>query len=209
MAAAEAFNVEKLLSLLRTCRGEKNEILIDMYVDAYEELGKLLVLFGSVFGFVNSDVTSKVEILRAYRSSGQSENFDSIKSMLDYEVKNNLTARKDKPSGSRTLLRLHRALEFIVQILEEICKGDKDTKMATVSLQAYNRTLAKYHPWLIRKGVHISFYTLPGRTQLLQRMQLLEEERAQAVLKEIISLADNLYTETQVLYADRNLLDLP
>ncbi len=51
-------------------------------------------------------------------------NFISVQSMVNYEVTNNLTRCKvlegRVPSGSRTLLRLHRALEFILSFMREI-----------------------------------------------------------------------------------------
>ncbi len=51
-------------------------------------------------------------------------NFISVQSMVNYEVTNNLTTSHVNhgrtPSGSRTLLRLHRALEFILSFMREI-----------------------------------------------------------------------------------------
>ena len=66
---------------------------------------------GSIFGFVCSDVKSKVEILEEFRENKEvSEKFESVKKMILYEREKELLAKKDYVSGSRTFLRLHRGL---------------------------------------------------------------------------------------------------
>lgn len=66
---------------------------------------------GNIFGFVCSDVKSKVEILEEFRANNEvSEKFVSVKTMMVYERDTELLNKKDYVSGSRTLLRLHRGL---------------------------------------------------------------------------------------------------
>lgn len=66
---------------------------------------------GSIFGFVCSDVKSKVEILEDLRENKEvAEKFESVKKMILYEKDRELLHKKDYVSGSRTLLRLHRGL---------------------------------------------------------------------------------------------------
>ena len=86
----------------------------------YEELFKFLNLLGTVFGWVASDIDAKMEILRGLKNGEQSEKYQSVQSMIQYEVDNNLIKHKAKDSstGTRNLLRLHRALEYIVAFLD-------------------------------------------------------------------------------------------
>lgn len=66
---------------------------------------------GTIFGFVSSDVKSKVEILEDFRANKEDpEKFESVKKMMTYERDSELLQKKDYVSGSRTLLRLHRGL---------------------------------------------------------------------------------------------------
>lgn len=66
---------------------------------------------GSIFGFVSSDVKSKIEILEEFRENNEvSDKFESVKKMMDHERDNDLLNKKNYVSGSRTLLRLHRGL---------------------------------------------------------------------------------------------------
>ena len=67
-------------------------------------------------------------------------------------MKNNLikTKKKDDPSGSRTLLRLHRALEYITEFLGHLESLEDETYLGAVSREAYEKTLMKYHPWIVQ-----------------------------------------------------------
>lgn len=65
---------------------------------------------GTVFGFVSSDVNSKIEILETHRQKENAEKFETFGKMLEYEKTSSLLDKKDYVSGSRTLLRLHRGL---------------------------------------------------------------------------------------------------
>lgn len=69
---------------------------------------------GTVFGFVSSDVKSKIEILEEFRRKENSEKFATFNTMLNYEKTTGLLNKSDYVSGSRTLLRLHRGLGVCV-----------------------------------------------------------------------------------------------
>lgn len=64
---------------------------------------------GSVFSFVSSDLKQKIDILQELLEKDQ-DNYQTIKTMIQYEKDNNLLEKKDFVSGARTFLRLHRGL---------------------------------------------------------------------------------------------------
>lgn len=69
---------------------------------------------GTVFGFVSSDVKSKVDILESLLNDpNNGKNFQTFKSMIEYEKNNDLLDKEEYTSGSRTLLRLHRGLGML------------------------------------------------------------------------------------------------
>lgn len=86
------------------------QIQMDDYLEGFKELFKFFQMMGSVFGFVSSDVYSKVDILEDYRTKESSEKFITFKTMLEHEKATGLLIKSDYVSGSRTLLRLHRGL---------------------------------------------------------------------------------------------------
>lgn len=66
---------------------------------------------GTVFGFVSSDVKTKIDILETLRQKhADTNNFESFLAMLEFEKTSGLLQKSDYVSGSRTLLRLHRGL---------------------------------------------------------------------------------------------------
>lgn len=73
-------------------------------------LFRFFQLMGTVFGFVSSDVRSKIEILEVHRQKENAEQFETFAKMMEYEKSSSLLDKKDYVSGSRTLLRLHRGL---------------------------------------------------------------------------------------------------
>jgi len=67
-------------------------------------------LMGTVFGFVASDVTSKIEILQEFRQGANGDQFETVEQMIIFEKKQQMLDNPKYVSASRTLLRLHRAL---------------------------------------------------------------------------------------------------
>ena len=76
--------------------------------------------------------------------------------MVTYEVTSGIAdSGRRNPSGCRTLLRLQRALEFILQFMGEIAHSDNDAKVSTLASKVYHDTLGKHHPWLTRRMARI------------------------------------------------------
>lgn len=67
---------------------------------------------GSVFSFVSSDLKQKIDILTDLRNK-DTQNYTTVKSMIEYERENKLLEKADFVNGARTLLRLHRGLGII------------------------------------------------------------------------------------------------
>ncbi|XP_026467671.1 ceramide-1-phosphate transfer protein-like [Ctenocephalides felis] len=173
---------------------------------------KFFQLMGTVFGFVSSDVKSKVDILESLLNDpNNGKNFQTFKSMIEYEKNNDLLDKEEYTSGSRTLLRLHRGLDFIREFLKALGELDNCQKTSHVCQIAYNNTLAKFHPWLIKKGANVAMYTMPTREVLLKKVCGDEEDvqRAITVLPKMLSVTADVYKRTDDLYSNHDLHDLP
>lgn len=133
--------------------------------------------------------------------------------MLEYEVSQGITAVKGSlPSASRTLLRLHRALDFIALFFKRLSESHESDKVASIASNSYNETLANFHPWLIRKGTYLAMYALPSRATLLAKMNdqsKMSESDVIQLLKNISTIIRPIYNETQDLYSKNDLLLLP
>lgn len=88
-------------------------------------------------------------------------------------------------------------------------KDEENT--GTVCREAYDRTLAKHHPFFIRKGAQIAMYTLPTREQLLKRVCGDEEGVRQAIetLPKTLDATDAVYRRIEALYTHYDLHALP
>ena len=71
---------------------------------------RFFCMLGTVFGFVGSDVKAKVEILQEYREGPNKHNYETVEKMLHFEKSTGIMESNRLSSGSRTFLRLHRAL---------------------------------------------------------------------------------------------------
>jgi hypothetical protein len=48
--------------------------------------------------------------------------------------------------------------------------------MSTCTHEAYEKSLAQYHTWLIRKAVGVAVYAVPSRETLLKHLEITEAE---------------------------------
>ncbi|KAH3817294.1 ceramide-1-phosphate transfer protein-like [Dreissena polymorpha] len=208
-AESDHFDLQRLHDLFYTCHAEDGTICLDNYVNAYEEISRMLKLMGTVFGFVNSDVIEKIGILRDYRKSNIGDHYKTIQMMIQYEVDNKLTNCKKKASGARTLLRLHRALQFVVDLLQTLKDSDEHDKMSKLTSESYYRTLSKHHPWIIRKGVDVAVYTLPSRKHFIEKLKISNLETTDKLLEATASMGHRIFEVVEKIYSDFDLHQLP
>ncbi|XP_055608878.1 ceramide-1-phosphate transfer protein [Uranotaenia lowii] len=206
----DKFDLSKVHQCFEKCLTGEDDVFIDGYLEAFKELYKFFSLMGTVFGFVSSDVKEKVEILEKLRQHPEhGVEFETVRKMMDYERGANLLDKKDYVSGCRTLLRLHRGLDFIYVFLKRLGELETaDARTNGICQTAYNETLAQFHPWLIRKGANVAMYALPNRDQLLERV-CREPSEAIRMLPEMLNVARQVYDRTQDLYTQFDMHGLP
>ena len=208
MAAVERFDIENVTQIFQDSLKNEDDVLMDEYLNAYEEINRFFHLIGSVFGFVSSDVRSKIDILQDFRRKENGEKFVSIKSMMEYEKELGLLSDSGYVSGSRTLLRLHRGLEFAYEFLKRLSELNDCDKTHACCKNAYNDTLGKHHPWVIRKGALVAMYALPTQGELLKRV-CVNASRAIETLPEMLQNTKHVYDRTDKLYHLFDLQSLP
>jgi len=186
------------------------------YVNGYRQVYKFLTLLGTVFGWVGSDVWNKIVALQKYLDNKEkSSNYATVKAMLDYEVENNCIKHKknDDPSGSRTLLRLHRALEYVIGFLRRLEDIEEEEGCAAISRVAYEETLMKYHPWVVQKAAKMAMGLLPNKQGLI--LKVCPDGDAQKIAQahedftKAVTSMQKAYDRMQEYYSEKNLLDIP
>ncbi|XP_065560583.1 ceramide-1-phosphate transfer protein-like [Artemia franciscana] len=206
------FQLEKVNDYLLACHSRDEKLCLRFYISAYEELNKLFGLLGSLFGFISSDVQSKLEILSTYLADSENATaFSTVSGMLRCEKESGKLVDSKYISGSRTLLRLHRALGFLVDFLERISTLSLSDSLSKVCYLSYRSTLGNYHPQLIRLMVKGAVYTLSSKKDLLDKINKdnKEEEYYNKLLVEVVKNGRKVYQLTDALYTFHNLHDLP
>jgi len=209
------FSIKAMTGFFDNCLKTEGVALLD-YVNGYRQVYKFLTLLGTVFGWVGSDVWAKIVILQKYIDNQDvSKHYTNVKSMLEYEVENNLIKAKknDDASGSRTLLRLHRALEYIIGFLRRMDDLQEEEGCATISRTAYEETLMKYHPWVVQKAAKMAMGLLPNKKGLIFKVcpNGDEESIAQARLDfpKAVASMQRAYDTMQEFYSEKDLLNIP
>lgn len=208
MSSVEKFDLEIVHDSFEKSLLGDEDIILDQYLRGFHELMKFFQLMGSVFGFVSSDVKSKMEILEEYRKKENSDKFETFHTMMSYEKNEGLLKKSDYVSGSRTLLRLHRGLNFLRDFFEKIGTIEPTAKTCSICQASYNATLAQYHPWLVRKGALLAMHVLPTRDDLLKKI-CVDVDKAIKALPDAIKVLEKVYDRTENLYTVFDLHSLP
>lgn len=95
-----------------------------------ETIFRLFAIFGKVFRFVELDVANKHNILKGLHNKSQ-KNYETVEKMILFELydSSNVTLKLKQPkgNGSRTLLRLHRAMAFLIKFIEKIRESSSES----------------------------------------------------------------------------------
>ncbi|XP_030625435.1 ceramide-1-phosphate transfer protein [Chanos chanos] len=209
----QKFSLREVLDSFRACLSENKEIFIEDYIAGWRGLVRFLNSLGSVFSFITKDAVAKIQIMGNHLKSENREHYVTFQSMVKYELENEQVEFHKRgnlyESGCRTILRLHRGLQWLQLFLDRLRTSTEDSKTSVMCSEAYNESLAKYHPWIIRKAAGVAFCALPGRPTFFEVMNVGTPEQVVAMLGEAVPLIAEVYNITEELYAQHNMLDLP
>ncbi|CAD5111825.1 DgyrCDS1095 [Dimorphilus gyrociliatus] len=206
----DAFNPDLCSQFFKVCL--EQDISLKEYCQGYELLCRLINQLGSIFKFVTSDITDKMDILKNYLAGPDATHYCNLQSFIHYEVENDkVDFKKRNDSGCRTFLRLHRALLFVSEFLKELQNHDDAGNLSGMTWKVYEKTLGKYHNWGIRKLVGVALYTLPTKRQLILKMLRpgLTEEELIGFNTQLIEVLETIYSKCQEILEEHKLLELP
>ncbi|KAM8927998.1 ceramide-1-phosphate transfer protein [Pelodytes ibericus] len=210
----EKFSLTEVLVSFKSCLvDDDKDVLVEHYLNGWQGLVRFMNTLGTMFSFVSKDAVAKIKIMENYLKGDNGERYRTFQSMVEFELSNDfvdLTKRSSHPdSGCRTILRLHRALRWLQLFLEKLRTSSEDSKTSTLCSEAYDASLARYHPWIIRKASSVAFLALPTRNTFFEVMNVGTAEEVVDMLGEALPYVSKVYDFTQELYSQHNLLDLP
>lgn len=168
-------------------------------------------LTGRLFGFVAKDLEWKLSVIQEkLQDRDTGAQYTTVKKMAQYEVNNLLTLKKgNRHAGTRTLLRLHWALEFILQFMSRISQSKDHDKTSHIAAEVYSETLSKHHPWITRKMAALAMYLLPSRKELISAMCKQDNDTVLELLGKVGVAGIEVYTRIDKVLQDLDLLNIP
>ncbi|EEB16424.1 glycolipid transfer protein, putative [Pediculus humanus corporis] len=195
------FDFEEFCKNIKKCVFKEalstDDVELKYYLLAYEQLYNFFLLLGGAFQFVASDVKNKIEILNKFQNEELTKNekliyFSTVKSMVNHEIESNLLKDSKYVSGSRTLLRLHRGLDFIRKFLKAIYDAENNEKLGVIARETYDKTLAEYHSWIIKTSARVAMQFLPTRAELLNKISKNNEDKLNQMLNLLPEAFDSM-----------------
>lgn len=127
--------------------------------------------------------------------------------MIEFDSTNNLV--HNKGSATRTFLRLHWALEFIIEFMNQLTTTSHDTKTSKLVFDIYKKTLSHHHPWWTRKLAYLAVHTLPSIRQLIDIMCKHDFDEVQKLLYQIVRIGCPILHYTRLIYDEYGLSEIP
>lgn len=210
------FDIDYASKTFQDSMVDKTAISLHHYLNGFKELMKFFHSLGTIFLFVTSDLEAKIGLLENYRNVEKGNcnpAYLTIQSAIEYETKENLLRDTKRQSGARTILRLHRALEFLSALMLNLSKLSADEETAPAARDAYSNTLAKHHPWTIRTIASFAMRTLPLKKILVESVLGKENSGNETLTNEkmlaLANVTDNLFMVVDKYYEENDIKDLP
>uniref|UniRef100_A0A8C9ZJU0 Si:ch73-269m23.5 n=1 Tax=Sander lucioperca TaxID=283035 RepID=A0A8C9ZJU0_SANLU len=201
----QSFQAWRLLRYLKSSRADADDILLEPYLQSWDQLLNFMESLGTMVSFFSQKVKEKVVLIREL--SLKRAAYRSVRSMVEAELKDGVvdfSRRTD--SGCRTLLRLHRSLLWLQLMLEGLAEGPDHLRSPE---DAYRVALAPHHPWVLRQAAEFVFLALPDRGFFLQLVCVKTQHEAAPVLHAIIDALALVHVQTQRILAEHGMLELP
>mmetsp|Transcript_11756 Transcript_11756/g.35265 ORF Transcript_11756/g.35265 Transcript_11756/m.35265 type:complete len:215 (-) Transcript_11756:489-1133(-) len=148
---------------------------------------------GVFFQFAKTEMSGKVESLRQVTESQPTLDAVVQKCVQEKSV-------TTKGSTARNLHRLVSAVDFIKILMANLAKDPKMT-LHNACYDAYNRTMANIHTFVVRTAVKAGMYTLPAREHFLKSIGEPEYMVAKEHAQSFVGVAEALSGNVLALFA--------
>lgn len=230
------FQVSLLLSHLQSAPTDSSDVLLQPYLASWDELVKFMEALGPMVGLISNEIDTKTSIIRQLAITPEdnpeaelnpdvlsikagaetpqhTSAYRSVRSMIKVELERGVVDfHQQTDSGCRTLLRLHRALLWLKLFLEKLAETPVSGRLRSPSdlcRQAYQKTLASYHSWFVRRAAELAFIAMPERTFFFRLVCVQDQDQLSIVLTKVAQAIEEVYNRTQVALEQYGMLDLP
>ena len=168
-------------------------------------------LMGTLFATQAVEIRDQVKILNGFLQGPDAVHYRTIHCTIAHETANPslLEPKAKNPSGSRTLLHLHRTLAFFTKFVRDVVTLADEGKLPSVCLPAYEATLAKYHSWLLSKASGLAIRTLPTKAALYAKVSKYPYEETVTHIAAMVKAMERVFAVTDDLFTQASLHTLP
>ncbi|KAL7681881.1 putative glycolipid transfer protein [Plasmopara halstedii] len=214
----EIFTLEKLVLSLEEgarTRAPDGNLGLGCFMATCNVICGFLGVFGRATSFAGSTVgayfTAIEHNTEAWSVPASSDTWkqQSVKAVVDHEVSLGVAdvGGKKKPSCSRCLLRLLWFVQFVEACIRLTLLESTDEDCYNGASKAYEETLGKRHPWLVRKGVNTALGSIPTRSHILSELHVGEGD-AMEILAQVHSDLVRVIAELKIVFEEHGLTDL-
>lgn len=214
--------LDNLVSILdegAKLRAPDGALQLGRYLRTCDIICAFIQVFGRATSFAGSTVSAYLSSIEnnlaawpSPPSPATSWKEVSVKFVIEREVELKIAnvGGKKKPSCSRCLLRLLWFLEFVEACIEHGLLASQDENCAPGAGKAYEETIGKRHPWLIRKGVMSALSAIPSRSSILASLNIADgsSEEQLAPLRHAQQLLKAVADELNAVFTEHDLMDL-
>ncbi|KAL3658067.1 hypothetical protein V7S43_016911 [Phytophthora oleae] len=214
----EGFTLDKLVSALEEgakARAPDGDLSLVCFMATCNVICGFLGVFGRATSFAGSTVgayfTSIEHNLETWPvpSSSNTWKDQSVKAVIEHEVDLGVAdvGGKKKPSCSRCLLRLLWFVQFVEACVRLTLLESTEENCYAGASKAYEETLGKRHPWLVRKGVNTALGSIPTRSHILGELHVGGGDPIESLSKAHIELVRAI-AELKAVFEEHGLTDL-
>ncbi|KAG7387353.1 Glycolipid transfer protein (GLTP) [Phytophthora pseudosyringae] len=214
----EGFTLDKLVAALEDgakTRAPDGELSLVCFMATCNVICGFLGVFGRATSFAGSTVgayfTSIEHNLEAWPAPSSSNTWkeQSVKAVIVHEVDLGVAdvGGKKKPSCSRCLLRLLWFVQFVEACVRLTLLDPTEDSCYNGASKAYEETLGKRHPWLVRKGVNTALGSIPTRSHILGQLHVGDGDAMEPLSKAHTELV-RVIAELKAVFEEHGLTDL-
>jgi len=172
---------------------------------------RLLENFGTVVRtIIGKDIKNKIAIMKRHQTGFHGSFYQTVDSMVTFEKVMKLCKKNPDDNGSKTVLNLHRSLNFVAQFLRILNESDLDHGVGSIAREAYFNTLAKFHPSGYKVVARAAFTNLGNKGQLIANFHdgSMPYARLTELISEVVKAATEVHARCQAIFTRHNFLDM-
>ncbi|KAL4433930.1 hypothetical protein ABPG75_000371 [Micractinium tetrahymenae] len=174
------------------------------FATAMEKVLPIFEKIGTVFLFARHEMHTKIDTIKAVQAQ-----MASLDQVVAAGKQDGTITQKNSPA--RNVHRLLNTLNFIAAIFQNLAKG---MALKDAVSDAYDRTLAQIHAWVVRAGIKTGMMALPTREHFLASIGETEESARQHAegfvdaAHKLVGLVEKLYEGVEMPRSDFSMSSL-